>query len=298
MLIVVAIIGIIASLAIPALQQARRSANESSAIGNLRVVFPAQVDFLMGDFDEDGLMDYAADLPELFRAGLINERLAAGRASGYCYKLFSHAPSTWHMHADPLIRGVTGNRSFYIDEIGVMRFKTTSPAGPNSEPMDEFVDLPSTDHQDGEPPSCNRGEGAPTIDERMSHFLAQTLAKVSKFISDDLLSQALGAAKSQKVQRLVLMAMDVNQDGALNFTETLHVDVLNLARQLTKEVIFDNPPQDEVLGKDHHVTKATDWFLNKVEQSLHLGAANEEDLTNVPIEEMLGAKPPGDQFPP
>jgi prepilin-type N-terminal cleavage/methylation domain-containing protein len=42
LLIVVAIIGIIASIAIPALLSARRSANHSSAIGSLRAIHSAQ----------------------------------------------------------------------------------------------------------------------------------------------------------------------------------------------------------------------------------------------------------------
>jgi len=45
LLIVVAIIGIIASIAIPALLRARMSANESSAIGSMRTISTAQATF-------------------------------------------------------------------------------------------------------------------------------------------------------------------------------------------------------------------------------------------------------------
>jgi type IV pilus assembly protein PilA len=44
--IVVALIGIIAATAVPGLLRARISANEASAIGSLRAVVPAQLDFL------------------------------------------------------------------------------------------------------------------------------------------------------------------------------------------------------------------------------------------------------------
>jgi type IV pilus assembly protein PilA len=59
LLIVVAIIGIIAAIAVPGLLRARMSGNEASAIGSLRAVVSAQVDY-------DGMnRGYATDLATL-----------------------------------------------------------------------------------------------------------------------------------------------------------------------------------------------------------------------------------------
>jgi prepilin-type N-terminal cleavage/methylation domain-containing protein len=61
MLFVVALIGLLCTLALPALTRARGSAQASSALGTLRVINSAQLSFAIGC----GLGFYAPDLPAL-----------------------------------------------------------------------------------------------------------------------------------------------------------------------------------------------------------------------------------------
>ena len=56
LLIVVAIIGIIAAIAIPSLLKARKAANESAAIGNLRTIGSAEATYL-ANFGLPGTLD-------------------------------------------------------------------------------------------------------------------------------------------------------------------------------------------------------------------------------------------------
>ena len=58
LLIVVAIIGIIAAIAIPSLLAARRASNESAAIGNLRTIGSAEATY----FSQTGKSGFFADL--------------------------------------------------------------------------------------------------------------------------------------------------------------------------------------------------------------------------------------------
>src|SRR5713226_6688805 len=60
LLIVVAIIGIIAAIAVPGLLRARMSGNEASAIGSIRVVNSAEL-----NYSTNCAQGYAADLAEL-----------------------------------------------------------------------------------------------------------------------------------------------------------------------------------------------------------------------------------------
>ena len=92
LMIVVAIIAIIASIAIPSLMRARISANEGSAISSMRTLSSAQISFQAGcyqDADGDGVGDFGT-LAQLLNPdgvagvpGYIDETLAAGVKQGF-----------------------------------------------------------------------------------------------------------------------------------------------------------------------------------------------------------------------
>ena len=79
LLIVVAIIGIIAAIAIPNLLASRKASNEAAAIGSMRTLGSAQATYLS---TTGGNVNYAADLTALEAAGLVDDVLAAGTKSG------------------------------------------------------------------------------------------------------------------------------------------------------------------------------------------------------------------------
>ena len=76
LLIVVAIILIIATIAIPSLLRSRQSANETHAVANLRTVNTAEVQYLSNSQGKYG------DIPNLVTAGMLDNRYVAGSA-GY-----------------------------------------------------------------------------------------------------------------------------------------------------------------------------------------------------------------------
>jgi len=125
LLIVVAIIGIIAAIAIPNLLASKRAANEASAIGSLRTVTGAQTAYQL----TKGAGRYG-DLTKLMNEGLVDGVLGAGTKSGYAYtaaNLDADAthPDRFNLNSvpqQPTGIGATGTRSFYTNESGVIYF--------------------------------------------------------------------------------------------------------------------------------------------------------------------------------
>src|SRR5204862_3909528 len=82
LLIVVAIILIIATIAIPSLLRSRQAANESAAVANLRTMNTAEVTYLSSAGGNFG------SVTDLVTAGLVDSRFSSGAAvSGYNYTI-------------------------------------------------------------------------------------------------------------------------------------------------------------------------------------------------------------------
>src|SRR5499433_1493423 len=87
LLIVVAIIGIIAAIAVPNLLASRRAANEGSAQSSLRTVHSAQVVYQ----STMGNGAFAPDLPTLNGQVLLDGVLSTGDKSGYHFEIVEQA---------------------------------------------------------------------------------------------------------------------------------------------------------------------------------------------------------------
>jgi prepilin-type N-terminal cleavage/methylation domain-containing protein len=137
LMIVIAIIAIIAAIAIPNLIEARKGSNEAAAIGALRTMVTAQSLFREGDKDHNGILDYATTTAQLGTANLIDSTLATGTKQGYCFTM-QNATQTqfqWSAIASPVVQGKTGDRQFWVDESGVIRYSTTGAPNSTSTPV-------------------------------------------------------------------------------------------------------------------------------------------------------------------
>jgi prepilin-type N-terminal cleavage/methylation domain-containing protein len=130
LLIVVAVIGIIAAIAVPNLLQSKAAANEASAISSVRTIVTAQITFSA----TQGNGQYAANLAGLMNAGLIDQALGAGLKDGYNFATVGQA-DTFTVNADPTTRGTTGTRSFFADETAVIRYNNGAAAGAGDNPL-------------------------------------------------------------------------------------------------------------------------------------------------------------------
>ncbi len=135
LLIVVAIIGIIAAIAIPNLLASRRAANEGSAIASVRTIGTAQATYLSTVGNNTA---YAADLPALLTAGLVDSVLGAagGVKTGYTFVSTSAAGTVAYTTTAAPVSASTGTRGFFSNETGVIRAKAgTAAAGVGDPPI-------------------------------------------------------------------------------------------------------------------------------------------------------------------
>ena len=127
LLIVVAIIGIVASIAIPNLLASRRAANEGSAQASLRTIQSCQLTYQA----TTGHGDYG-DLAALRVDFLTDQVLGSGTKSGYLFAVTPSAaglrPATFYATAVPQSTGQfpTGTRRFGITEDGVLHGDSTA----------------------------------------------------------------------------------------------------------------------------------------------------------------------------
>ena len=153
LLIVVAIILIIAAIAIPNLLRSRIAANQASAVGSLRTLNTAEINYsttyglgytsTLGDLGPP-----TSGNPSATGAGLIDSVLSGGAAtaatsvkSGYKFTYSGGAtdPSgrinTYSITATPTTVGTTGTNFYYTDQSAVIRQNSTATAGSTDSPL-------------------------------------------------------------------------------------------------------------------------------------------------------------------
>ena len=146
LLIVVAIILIIAAIAIPNLLRSRIAANESSAVGSMRSINTAQVTYA-STYPDVGFAPALVNLgptatagatPTSATAGLLDGVLGCGTQpcskSGYKFAL-TGGGATYQTNGDPIVSGQSGQRQFYSDASGVIRYNQSAAATVTDAPL-------------------------------------------------------------------------------------------------------------------------------------------------------------------
>ena len=119
LLIVVAIILIIATIAIPSLLRSRQAANESSAVANLRTINTAEVTYLSS---AGGVYGNATNL---VAAGLLDSRFN-GNVSGYAF-VVTPSGSDYTATATPTSTN-SGRFGYLSTPDAVVRYQTATSA--------------------------------------------------------------------------------------------------------------------------------------------------------------------------
>src|ERR1051325_7560439 len=117
LLIVVAIILIIATIAIPSLLRSRQAAQESSAVAQIRTINTAQVTYLSSAGGNYG------SVPELITAGLLDPRFATS-VSGY--NVAVQASGTDYTAAATPTSTNAGRYGYYSTPDAVVRYQTAT----------------------------------------------------------------------------------------------------------------------------------------------------------------------------
>ena len=147
LLIVIAVMLIIASIAIPQLLRSKMSANETAAASALRSICTVQVNYestySQGFAPSLGALGPppAGSGPSATNADLIDPVLASGIRNGYNFVYVAidnggtGRPDAFTVNANPISPGLTGQKYFYVDQTNVIRYSLGGVAGPGSAPV-------------------------------------------------------------------------------------------------------------------------------------------------------------------
>jgi type IV pilus assembly protein PilA len=131
LLIVVAIILIIATIAIPSLLRSRQSANETHAVANLRTLNTGEVQYLSSNMGQYG------DIPSLVSQGLLNITYSAPSA-GYNFNIALPVGNLDYTATAVAYGGNMGRYDFFSGPDYVIRYSTDptrAPAGQSGQPV-------------------------------------------------------------------------------------------------------------------------------------------------------------------
>lgn len=143
LLAVVAVILIVTAIAIPNLLRSKMSANEASAVGSLRAINAACLNYSSnwGKGFPVSLSNLGPGTPATATtADLIDSLLAGGTKGGYTLIYVSGSPTggkiaTYTVTANPAVAQKTGGRYFFTDQTGVIRYNLGSAATASSKPI-------------------------------------------------------------------------------------------------------------------------------------------------------------------
>jgi type IV pilus assembly protein PilA len=123
LLIVVAIILIIATIAIPSLLRSRQAANESAAVAQVRTITTAQVTYLSSSGGSYGTVS------QLVSAGLLDSGFNATKG-GYDYSVTTSG-TDYTVFASPASSN-NGRYGYYSTPDGVVRYSTVTSLAPSA----------------------------------------------------------------------------------------------------------------------------------------------------------------------
>jgi type IV pilus assembly protein PilA len=132
LLIVVAIILIIATIAIPSLLRSRQAANETAAVANMRNMNTAQVTYSSANGGVYGAVS------DLVTAGLIDSRYGTGNFSGFQYTVALSSGNRNYTIYATAVSANTSRYDYYSTPDFVVRYTTIAtraPAGQTGQPV-------------------------------------------------------------------------------------------------------------------------------------------------------------------
>lgn len=133
LMIVLVVIAVIVSIAVPNLLESKKATNEASAIAAMRTICTAQMVYA----NTLGSGKFAASLNVLETAKLLDPVLSSGKKDGYVYTLASvNNGLDFNAVAVPETVGKTGYRGFYTDATAVIRYSADgSPPNSSNPPI-------------------------------------------------------------------------------------------------------------------------------------------------------------------
>lgn len=123
-ILIIPILAIMAAIAIPNLLRARLHANETAAISSLHTISVACETYRAAESPPN----YPSSLSDLSNANppYIDATLGYGTKQGYTFMYTKRGDSKYECIAAPITENVTGMRTFYVDDTGVIRSRNAN----------------------------------------------------------------------------------------------------------------------------------------------------------------------------
>ena len=285
----------VAAIAIPNLIEARKGANESSAVAALKTIASSQTNY----HSVAGV--YAGNFQTLIDTGFLGAGFfptTLGTRSGYVFTLCAIPPcdppgaspptgsdgSAYRTLAVPA-SVATANRVFTEDDSGLI----LAVVGGIPAPTDEVVEPgsgPTSACQTGcvtatPPPMPSQLELDAFSSSLEALATSQGIPDLDTLASEDAISLAVGYFPTSTEWDVILNELDANISGTLDWNEILTPDLLAVAR-VVKTTIPGSDPGPSI-GPDVDLTNITQDYQADLTALLALGTADEEPTPPIVI---------------
>jgi len=129
-MVVLAVVMTLATLAISSVLRARQNSNEVAAIVACKTIVTASQSYYANTLPHTYPRDLTALIAPASNPPYIDNVLASGAKQGYNFTYAFIDSESFTLNADPGISGKTGTRRFFVDESGVIRANNNTQAGP------------------------------------------------------------------------------------------------------------------------------------------------------------------------
>ena len=293
LLVATSMLATVAAIAIPNLIEARKGANESSAISTCRTLVSAQSNY------HGVTRQYAGSFQNLIDGGFLSAAFfptVQGTKSGYLFSLCAHPcgvvpadGSGYKVLAVPA-SAATGNRVFSADNSAAI----LATVGGVPTPTDEVIDPPTgptSTCQTGcvvasPPPMPSQAELDAYAASLEALFTQQAIPEVDALVPESTPAGAITLFPTATEWNAVLNAFDASADGALDWNEILSADYLALARVIKTTIPGSDPGPS--IGADTDLTQITQNNQSDLAFLLELGQADEEPTPPVMITTLTG----------
>lgn len=283
LLVVIAMIGILVSSLLPAVQIVRQGARESEVPTRMNEIVSAQGSFRGGNLDGDAADDYGS-LNELVTLELIDPNFLTG-VNGYAYDVSTDSPPvgppTFEVRALSF-SSKTGVRNYYTDQTGDLRFDVLGDPGPEDPiftgPVQPLPVTPETLACDAAVESA----GVQAVTEL--HAIDSSAASMASA----LLGQP-GAVD------LIVEAIDSGGDGEVDLGEVLSADLLDIART-QKSALLGFADTGPDIGTDADLRALLADFLSGLTTILEVGIHPEGPFPGLPTGDFSSGGPAAIQF--
>lgn len=130
-MIVVAVVMTLATLAISSVLRARHNANEVAAVVSCRAIVTAMQNFYSNSYPHAYPGSLSDLVPPISNPPYLDSVLASGTKQGYRFTYAFVNNENFALNADPTVSGRTGTRHFYADETSTIKANENGQAGPN-----------------------------------------------------------------------------------------------------------------------------------------------------------------------